>query len=1351
MRHPASRWAACALALLMASRAGAADWVDDLLALRASHGPSGAAARSAVSPVLKADQSAERLELDVNGVDVLWLTAQGVPDYAGAWTAWCEPELVRTDGTAVRMTALKPVHVAVGWGRLLVDKDHHDAPLQVKGRPFAFGFWAHADSTLGFRLDRKFARFRAWVGLTGSPVPVGGRFTVTDALPPRMAAARAAQEMERRHPGEGALARRLLDAWASGTPDATATQAFVTAVAASAKKAAPALEARVAALRAAKAPEAEWLRLAGEIAAAEGRRARLARRLDRLDPAALRRAIDDLAATFPGAYPAKAFLDRVGALPPDLAAIRAGVAEGDPAAVAAAESWLALQADALLANPLLDFDRLLLVRRRADAPRLGLPHNWESNCVLPRIGYGNDIAVLAPVSPAGTLATLYRPDDDAFVGDVELHPDAGRLMFSRSDPRKPWQVWELAIDGAGLRQVTPDMGADVDNYDACYLPDGDVLFTSTATMVAVPCVNGAANVANLYRLAADGKTVRQLCFDQEHNWCPTLLNNGRVLYLRWEYADLPHSNSRRLFHMNPDGTGQMAYYGSSSYWPNGIFYARPVPGHPTLVAGIVTGHHGVARMGELVLFDPQKGRFEAEGVVQRIPGFGKKVERVVKDNLVDASWPKFLHPVPLGRADGTGSGKYFLAACQPTPDALWGLYLVDVFDNLLLLKEEPGLALLEPVPVQKRPAPPVIPDRVDLSSKDARVYLADIYSGPGLAGIPRGEVRALRVFTYVYGYRGMGGLYGTVGMDGPWDMRRVLGTVPVEEDGSAFFRVPANTPIAVQPLDREGKALQQMRSWFTAMPGEVISCVGCHEAQNTTPPLRPTQAAVKPPTDLAAWYGRTRGFSFAREVQPVLDAKCVACHDESATGPSAAPRLSLRGDRPMPAWASKLPGRQNAAWGGKFSLAYASLHRFVRHPGIESDLHLLVPMDFHADGTELVQILRKGHYGVTLTPEEWDRLVTWIDLNTPFHGDWSTVAGEAAVQRERRRAELRRMYASVDEFQIDPPAGAAPAPAPAPAAAGGAPPAPPPAASPAPVPFVRPPQSVDLGDGVRMAFAWVPPGAFVMGSADGPPDERPAGTVSVARGFWMAVTETTNEQYRRFDPSHDSRREHLQGYQFGMEGYPLFHPRQPVVRIPWRRAADFCGWLSARTGLKAALPTEAQWEYACRAGSAAPFSYGGPDTDFSAHANLADRTTRELACDTYTHDRIVPLTDPSDADDWLPKDARFNDGALVSAEVGRYRPNSWGLRDLHGNVWEWTRSEYRPYPYDDGDGRNRIDGDAPRVARGGSWRDRPLRATASYRIAFRPYQPAFNVGFRVIVDEDRLTLTAEGGGTPAGR
>jgi hypothetical protein len=155
------------------------------------------------------------------------------------------------------------------------------------------------------------------------------------------------------------------------------------------------------------------------------------------------------------------------------------------------------------------------------------------------------------------------------------------------------------------------------------------------------------------------------------------------------------------------------------------------------------------------------------------------------------------------------------------PDSLWGIYLADVFDNLTLVTEVEGAALLQPIPVQARPGVPVIADKVDLQRTDAVVLVGDVYHGPGLAGVPRGEVKQLRVISYYWSSRGMGGLLGSIGMDGPWDIKRVLGTVPVEPDGSAHFRIPANKPITLQPLDAEGKAVQLKRTWIVGMPGEV--------------------------------------------------------------------------------------------------------------------------------------------------------------------------------------------------------------------------------------------------------------------------------------------------------------------------------------------------------------------------------------------------------------------------------------------------------------------------------------------------------------------------------------------------
>ncbi len=1024
-------------------------------------------------------------------------------------------------------------------------------------------------------------------------------------------------------------------------------------------------------------------------------------------------ALRDLVATFGERYPKGAeFLTRLEALARDKNATDAQIE--------------ALRSEALLANPLLAFGKLLVVVRGEG--QLGLPANWQANSDLPMTGYDNRIAALSPLGPEGELATVYQPEGGRFVGDVDLDWDARKILFSMPGANGRWQVCELGLQGGAVRELALITEPDVDNYDACYLPDGLVLFTSTAPFVGVPCVYGSTHVTNAYRQEADG-SIRQLTVDQEHNWCPVVANDGRVVYSRWEYTDLPHSNSRRLFVMNPDGTGQAEYYGSSSFFPNSFFYARPIPGHPTMVAGIASGHHGTARSGRLLVLDPARGRREASGVVQEIPGRGVQVPALIRDTLVDGVWPQFLHPFPL-------SAKYFLVSAKLSPEARWGIYLVDVFDNMVLVKDLPGYALLEPVPFVAHARPPVVPAKIDRARPDAVVLMTDVYAGEGLRGVPRGTVKKLRLISYHFSYRGMGGLLGSIGMDGPWDIKRVLGTVPVEPDGSAFFRVPANVPIAVQPLDEKGQALQLMRSWFTCMPGEQLTCVGCHESQNTSSPNRSTLGMRRGPSEIEPWHGPARGFAFAREVQPVLDRHCVSCHDGTTLS-------DLRGERILSDWTSGIAGSVSSSVGGKFSTAYAELHRFVRRPGIESDIRMLAPMEFHAETTELVQLLSRGHHGVVLAAEDWDRLVTWIDLNAPYHGTWGEIVGQAnaAPQAERRRAMSRR-YANVDidaEEIVRAPAArsvvaraevtvhAAPAARPAWAfdaaearrrQCEGA---------------SNPTRTLDLGAGVTLALVRIPAGEFVMGGEHGgPANERPNATVRIEAPFWMGTTEVTNAQFACFDPAHESRVEPMHGYQFGIRGWPVDRPNQPVVRVSWERAQAFCEWLSGRIGAAVQLPTEAQWEYACRAGTASDFWYGTCETDFAPFANLGDSKLRDYALDTYVEVHFVP--NPNKYDDWVPKDARRNDGAFVSADVGSYAANPWGLYDMHGNVWEWTRSAYASCPYREGAGSGAPD--EYEVVRGGSWYDRPFRATSSYRLAYRAYQPVFNVGFRIVVAGD---------------
>ncbi len=1020
----------------------------------------------------------------------------------------------------------------------------------------------------------------------------------------------------------------------------------------------------------------------------------------------LERAINDIIKSFPDEYAnGTKYLGEVGDL-------RNRIKNGDNLELIGS-TVADLKCRSLLANPLLNFDEMILIRR--SGKKQGLVNNWLVNSAIPKKGFDNEIALLPLKGKDAEIRTLYKPERDVFVGDVDLHFDGDKILFSMIDGNNNWQLWEIGIDGKGLKQVTPASEFKYDNFDGCYLPDGRIIFASTRMFHGVPCVTGSQEVANLFLLDRENNEVRQLCYDQDQNWSPTIINNGRVMFTRWEYSDTPHYFSRIVMTMNPDGTDQKAYYGSNSYWPNSIFFARPIPNHPTEFVGIVSGHHGVPRMGELVLFDPAIGRFEADGVIQRIPGFGKKVEPIIVDQLVNNSWPKFLHPYPL-------SEKYFLVSCKPSPKSLWGIYLVDIFDNMTLIKEVHGHVLFEPVPLRATKKPPMIADRVDPTRDDSMVMITDIYEGRGLAGVPRGTIKKLRIYELHYAYMKMGG-HKHAAVEGCWDVRRILGTVDVNADGSASFTVPANTPHAIQCLDADGSAVQIMQSWYTTMPGETVSCVGCHEDQNMTPPNKRTQAARKAPSKITPWYGPTRGFSFNREIQPVLDKYCVGCHNGQDTS--------------RPDFASK----EANGW-GNFPKPYLALHPFVRRPGPESDYHLSNPYEYHVNTSELVQMLQKGHHGVELDPQSWDRIITWIDLNVPAHGTWGEhkhITGDQCDMRIKMRAKYAGRVENPEKiFQTNT----------------------------EPVEFVEPvdpikpkplhtsckdwpfdsdkakqlqgqtskeaSRSIDLGNGVKIKMVRVPAGKFIMGSTNGPLDEMPASQVSNDTPFWMATTEITNQQFKCFDASHDNGYFNQQHKDHTRPGYFAGGDKHPIIRISWHEAIEFCKWLSKETGLKASLPTEMQWEWACRAGTGSALNFGDINSDFTEHANLADVSLNKMAVSGVDP---KPIKNPSPYDAFIPKITTVDDDSMLMNAVAKYQSNAWGLYDMHGNVAEWTLSDYADYPYSAADGRNSLNDKIDKVARGGSWRDRPKRATSTFRLGYKPHQKVYNVGFRIIVSD----------------
>jgi len=1057
---------------------------------------------------------------------------------------------------------------------------------------------------------------------------------------------------------------------------------------------------------------------------------------------------------------------------------------GSKDAFASAEKLLAMKKELLLSNPVLDFDKLVAVHYNIASVKKNAKEimgrdvgtrisNFSSNSSQPKRGFDCELVEFTGLRGKLEKKVLFKPSKDYSVSDLRLHWDADRLMFSSIGKNGKWNVFEINMDGTNLHEVIDIGEDDLDFYEGTYLPSGEIVVSSTIGYQAVPCVTGKNQVANLCLYNPKNKALRRLNFGQDADWGPTIMNNGKIMYLRWEYTDLIHFYSRIMMQMNPDGTAKRELYGSGSMWPNAMFDAQPLPGNRTSrFVAIVSGHHGVARSGRMITFDPQKSRKSAEGVMQEFPRSKETVIPTIKDNLVDGVWPQFMRPHPI-------NDKYFIVTAKLSPESLWGIYLIDVFDNMTPIVMVDGSAVVEALPVFKKDIPPVILPKVDLAGKEATVYIQNLYEGVGSQGLPRGKIKSLRVLAYEYLYnRGLGN-HLSQGIQAGWDIKRLLGEVPVEDDGSVIFKVPANVPIALQPLDADGAALQWMRSWFTAMPGELVSCVGCHENQNTAPMLNMSIASRKEPLMPTPPAGGVRPFTFELEVQPILDKKCAACHDGNNELPDFRDNSS---DANM---LKKL--------GHRMGKSYLALHPYVHRQGPEAAMSVLYPMEYHASTSDLVKLLEKGHHNVTLSKEEWKALYNWIDFNAPYSSTFGApdFNGKDLVERKNekrrrftyhygasdpdgknqieRRKELMKKYNNVCvdwqkeikdyEKYLDANKGGAPAyhnfdnPAEVvltPSRKRDKPVFPAKEnvkhknAKSEHFPFGletaqamqnelgKTTLEIDLGQGIKMKLKRIPAGEFVMGSLKGSPDEAPLSKIGISKSYWIGECEVTNEQYATVFPEHDSRFTDQQWKDHATEGYPSNKPKQPVIRVSWEEALAFCKELSKKTGLKISLPTEAQWEWAARAGSAKALWFGGLDANFAAYANLADDELKKIAVNMVKP--RGPRYDWLRYFDFIPRSRGVNDKYMIAGNGGHYKPNPWGVSDMIGNVKEWTRSDYVPYPYVNDDGRNACKGDTQKVVRGGSWRDRPKNATSSFRDYYASYQKVYNVGFRIVAE-----------------
>ena len=623
-----------------------------------------------------------------------------------------------------------------------------------------------------------------------------------------------------------------------------------------------------------------------------------------------------------------------------------------------------------LHSPLVDFQRLVFVKRRNFGGHDGF------------FGYTSylkpspaSLCVLESVRSGGPVRTLLHTDRGC-VRDPDVAFDGRRVVFAYAkDESDSYHLYEIGSDGTELRQLTtsppltgpepPCRGPGFHDVEPCYLPNGDIAFTSTRYVRYVDCVD-VEPVTTLFVMDGRGGRMRGISANHVHDWHPSVLHDGRIVYTRWEYTDRSQMWPHKLFVKNPDGSATASLYGSNSWWPVSMLHARAVPGSTRILCTLAGHHSGTDQTGEIGLVDRARGTEEAGGVVALFPP--RPVEPIYRDDPRPGPDSCYTEPYPL-------SERWFLVSARPPGAERFGLYLADFRGLLVLVYEDDALDCLSVMPLAARPQPPTIPGRVDYRAEEATIVMVDVYRGAGMAGVPRGTVKALRVLDFdVRDTPGTGGLRQDDGpsgghscpvsaLGGSWHVKRILGTVPVHADGSAAFRIPAERRVFFQPLDERGMAIQTMRSWVEAMPGERITCVGCHERVQDSPPPKSVMALHETPVAVRPWYGPPRAFSFAREVQPVLDRHCTSCHN--AADPKG---LDLRGDA--------------TNW---FSLAYENLRPLVSPTGPQGLPAIPPPRSQGAAASRLVAILRAGHEGVRLDPESHDRIVTWIDLNVPYY------------------------------------------------------------------------------------------------------------------------------------------------------------------------------------------------------------------------------------------------------------------------------------------------------------------------------------------------------------------------------
>ena len=537
------------------------------------------------------------------------------------------------------------------------------------------------------------------------------------------------------------------------------------------------------------------------------------------------------------------------------------------------------------------------------------------------------------------------------------------------DQEPYWKLWEMNVDGSGLERLGDD--APFHDYFPCPLPDGGLSFISTRCRARFLCWRPQAFV--LFRMGPGPGAPKPLSYANISEWTPAVMNDGRLLWTRSEYLDKGANFGHTLWGVHPDGTHPELIFGNNTI--NCYMNAQEVPDSRELVCTLVS--HGGDHNGPIGLIDLSKGPFDSSAITNITPDVRPQY---------DMNWLRhecFRDPIPVSR-------DYFLVSHAPADH--FGLYLIDRYGNRELLYMDPEIGSMRPRPLGVRSVPPVV--RGSKMGPDAlmgHLLLADVYQGLP-STVARGSVKYIRVCQEVRAeleqldtgeYRSDHGpvfqdFYATPihQVSGPYGWpsyvaKASLGLVPVEEDGSANFLVPAGCVLYFQALDENFNELQRMRSVVQLQPGEQRSCVGCHEDRQTAPPVRRTIAFRREPSRLEPPPWGAEPFSYENVVQPVWDDQCVGCHD--ATDERG---FNLSGDLDPEFVPASYRTLIAGGWVHYFDWGYA-----VRHSKAE-------PMTFGTLESRLWEILDEEHYEVELTDEQSLRVKCWTDLNCPLWPDY---------------------------------------------------------------------------------------------------------------------------------------------------------------------------------------------------------------------------------------------------------------------------------------------------------------------------------------------------------------------------